>query len=97
MLTFSRNDGESIIFHHGGKSVVLRCRIDDSLRLYYGYGNKLVLRLDDAGEFNCIKVLGQPVTVLLKKYRGYDTVQISIEAPRDVVIHRDDFFQGAQS
>ena len=94
MLTFSRNDGESIIFHYGGKSVVLRCRIDDSLRLYYG--NKLVLRLDDAGEFNYIKVLGQPVTVLLKKYRGYDTVQISIDAPRSVVIHRDDF-QGAQS
>ena len=89
MLTFSRNDGESIIFHYGGKSVVLRCRIDDSLRLYYG--ERLVLRLDYVGEFNCIKVLGQPVTVLLKKYRGYDTVQISIEAPRSVVIHRDDF------
>jgi sRNA-binding carbon storage regulator CsrA len=88
MLVLGRNDGESILLHVGKKTARLTVRADDNLRLYRG--SRVVVSLEAPQDSEWIEVFGKTVRVMLVRFRGFDSVNIGIEADDDVIIHRDD-------
>ena len=88
MLVIGRNDGEPILLHVGKKTARLTVRADDNLRLYRG--NKVVVSLEAPQDSEWFTVFEKTVRVMLVRFRGFDSVNIGIEADDDVIIERDD-------
>lgn len=89
-LSIGRKDGECILFHVGGVTVVITCRCnEDSLRLYHG--KMLIYTMYDNGDSCVFPIRGQRVAVTLVRRRGHGCFQIAIKAGDAVKIHRDDY------
>jgi hypothetical protein len=91
MLVLSRNDGDCLFVYYGDQSAVIKCRIDDTLKLYYN--NKLLCSPMLKGDSCDVRIprLNCWLTVMFVERRGYDCCRIGFEADRSIVIKRDDF------